>query len=159
MLIIVEDGTGRADANSFVSLQRLVFYRDFYGFLIPATENEQKALLLRAAQDINARQWKGAKAHEAQAMAWPRRDCVVGGQLLAANTVPLEIEWGQLRLVVELYAAEHGMGVPDPAFSVDEGAPLLRPDPGAMMRPAPYAPSRAQFADYLVRRGLTVVQG
>lgn len=69
MQIIVEDGKGRPDANSFVPLEKLAFYRDYYGFRIPETEAEQVELLLRAAADINGRQWKGRKANPEQAMA------------------------------------------------------------------------------------------
>ncbi|WP_338498253.1 DnaT-like ssDNA-binding protein [Pseudomonas sp. WP18] len=160
MLIIVEDGTGRPGANSFVPLEKLVFYRDYYGFPLPAGENEQKALLLRAAADMNAMEWKGVKTRESQPMAWPRRQCRVGLEILSETFVPFEIEWGQLRLAVELYAADNGFGIPEPAFGTEkdgERVTLLRGNPGAMLRPPPYAPSRAQFADYLVMRGLSIV--
>lgn len=160
MLVIVEDGSGRPDANSFVPLEKLVFYRDYYGFLLPATENEQKALLLRAAADMNGREWKGVKTHESQAMAWPRRNCRVGVEILSEMFIPFEIEWGQLRLAVELHAADNGLGISEPAFGTEkegERVTLLRNDPGAMLRPPPYASSRAQFADYLMLRGLQLI--
>ncbi|WP_226939999.1 DnaT-like ssDNA-binding protein [Pseudomonas aylmerensis] len=105
MQIIVEDGKGRPNANSFVQLEKLTFYRDYYGFRIPETEADQVELLLRAAADINARQWKGRKANPDQSMAWPRRDCKIEYQTLSETFVPFELEWGQVRLAVELYAA------------------------------------------------------
>lgn len=161
MLVIVEDGTGRPDANSFVPLEKLVFYRNYYGFPLPSTENEQRALLLRAAATMNSMEWKGRKTRDTQAMAWPRRQCKVGMEILSETFVPFEIEWGQLRLAVELYAADNGFGIPEPAFGTEkdgERVTLLRSNPGAMLRPPPYAPSRTQFADYLVLRGLSVVR-
>lgn len=161
MLIIVEDGTGRPDANSFVPLDKLVHYRDYYGFPLPASENQQKALLLRAAAEINAHQWKGSKTRPTQALAWPRRDCNVDGHLLSQNFVPFEIQWGQLRLAIELYAADQGIGLPEPAFASEqetERTTLLRDDPQVILRPPPYAPSRTQFADYLLRRGLSIAK-
>ena len=161
MLVIVEDGTGRPDANSFVPLEKLVFYRNYYGFPLPATENEQRALLLRAAATMNSMEWKGRKTRDMQAMAWPRRQCKVGMEILSETFVPFEIEWGQLRLAVELYAADNGFGIPEPAFGTEkdgERVTLLRSNPGAMLRPPPYAPSRTQFADYLVLRGLSIVR-
>lgn len=106
MQIIVEDGKGRPDANSFVPLEKLTFYRDYYGFRIPEAEADQVELLLRAAADISGRQWKGRKANPEQAMAWPRRDCKIEYQTLSETFVPFELEWGQVRLAVELYAAE-----------------------------------------------------
>ncbi len=161
MQIIVEDGKGRPDANSFVSLEKLTFYRDYYGFRIPEAEAEQVELLLRAAADINSRQWKGRKAQPDQAMAWPRRDCKIEYQTLSETFVPFELEWGQLRLAVELYAAEQGFQIEEPTHCIEPDGRrtrLNRDTPGFRMRPPPYAPSRTQFADYLVMRGLSIVR-
>lgn len=160
MQIIVEDGQGRPDANSFVSLEKLIFYRDYYGFRIPDTEEEQLTLLLRAATDINGRQWKGRKTNPDQALAWPRRDCKIEYQTLSETFVPFELEWGQVRLAVELYASEQGFEIEEPTHCTEPNGrrPLLRrATPGFRMRPPPYATSRTQFADYLVMRGLILV--
>lgn len=160
MQIIVEDGKGRPEANSFVPLEKLSFYRDYYGFRIPEAEAEQVELLLRAAADINSRQWKGRKANSDQAMAWPRRDCKIEYQTLSETFVPFELEWGQVRLAVELYAAEQGFQIEEPTHCTEANGRrvgLNRDTPGLRMRPPPYAPSRTQFADYLVMRGLRLV--
>ena len=160
MQIIVEDGKGRPDANSFVPLEKLIFYRDYYGFRIPDTEAKQVELLLRAAADINDRQWKGRKADPDQAMAWPRRDCKIEYQTLSETFVPFELEWGQVRLAVELYAMEQGIQIKEPTHCTDlngQRTRLNRDTPGLRMRPPPYAPSRTQFADYLIMRGLHLV--
>ncbi|USU02987.1 DnaT-like ssDNA-binding protein [Pseudomonas siliginis] len=160
MQIIIEDGKGRPDANSFVPLEKLTFYRDYYGFRIPETEVDQVELLLFAAADINARQWKGIKANQDQAMAWPRRDCKIEYQTLSETFVPFELEWGQVRLAVELYADEQGFLIEEPTHCTEPNGRrtrLNRDTPGLRMRPPPYAPSRTQFADYLLMRGLIVV--
>jgi len=160
MQILVEDGKGRPDANSFVPLEKLTFYRDYYGFRIPEEEADQVGLLLRAAADINGRQWKGRKANPEQAMAWPRRDCKIEYQTLSETFVPFELEWGQVRLAVELYAAEQGLQIEEPRYCIEPNGQrtrLKRGAPGFRMRPPPYAPSSTQFSDYLVMRGLSVV--
>lgn len=160
MQIIVEDGQGRLDANSFVPLEKLTFYRDYYGFRIPERAEDQIALLLRAVADINARQWKGRKANPDQAMAWPRRDCKIEYQTLSATFVPFELEWGQVRLAVELYAGDQGFQIEEPTHCTGPNGRrtrLNRNTPGVRMRPPPYAPSRTQFADYLMMRGLHLV--
>ena len=161
MQIIVEDGRGRPDANSFVSLEKLTFYRDYYGFRIPEAEGEQVELLLRVSADINARRWKGCKANPDQAMAWPRRDCKIEYQTLSETFVPFELEWGQVRLAAELYDAEQGFQIEEPTHCTEPNGRrtlLKRATPGFRMRPPPYAPSGTQFADYLVMRGLSVVR-
>lgn len=160
MQIIVEDGKGRPEANSFVPLEKLTFYSDYYGFRIPEAEADQVELLLRAAADINGRQWKGRKANPEQAMAWPRRDCKIEYQTLSETFVPFELEWGQVRLAVELYAAEQRFLIEEPTHCTEPNGQrtrLNRDTPGLRMRPPPYAPSRTQFADYLIMRGLHLV--
>lgn len=160
MQIIVEDGKGRPDANSFVPLEKLTFYRDYYGFRMPEAEAEQVELLLHAAADINGRQWKGRKAKPDQGMAWPRRDCKIEYQTLSETFVPFELEWGQVRLAVELYAAEQGFQIEEPTHCNEPNGRrtrLNRDTPGLRMRPPPYASSRSQFADFLLTRGLRLV--
>ena len=160
MQIIVEDGKGRPDANSFVPLEKLTFYRDYYGFRIPEVEADQVELLLRAAADINGRQWRGRKANPDQAMAWPRRDCKIEYQTLSETFVPFEIEWGQVRLAVELYADEQGFRIEEPTHCTEPDGrrtKLNRDTPGLRMRPPPYSSSRSQFSDFLLTRGLRLV--
>ena len=160
-VLVVERGQGSPNSNSFVSLEKLTFYRDYYGFRIPSAEAEQVELLLRAAADINSRQWKGRKANPDQAMAWPRRDCKIEYQTLSETFVPFELEWGQVRLAVELYAAEQGFQIEEPTHCTEQSGRrirLNRDNPGVRMRPPPYAPSRTQFADFLMMRGLFLVK-
>jgi hypothetical protein len=93
-------------------------------------------------------------------MAWPRRDCKIECQTLSETFVPFEIEWGQVRLAVELYAEEQGFQIEEPTHCIEPNGRrtlLKRATPGFRMRPPPYAPSRTHFADYLVMRGLYVV--
>ena len=93
-------------------------------------------------------------------MAWPRRDCKIEYQTLSETFVPFELEWGQVRLAVELYAAEHGFQIEEPTHCTEPNGRrtrLNRDTPGLRMRPPPYAPSRTQFADYLIMRGLHLV--
>lgn len=159
-MLVVEHGQGSRFSNSFVPLEKLTFYRDYYGFRIPEADADQVELLLRAAADINGRQWKGCKANPVQAMAWPRRDCKIEGQTFSETFVPFELEWGQVRLAVELHAAEQGFQIEEPTHCIKPNGQrtrLNRDTPGFRMRPPPYAPSRTQFADYLVMRGLSVV--
>jgi hypothetical protein len=80
---------------------------------------------------------------------------------LSETFVPFELEWGQVRLAVELYAAEQGFQIQEPTHCNEPNGRrtrLNRDTPGLRMRPPPYAPSRTQFADHLVMRGLQLVR-
>ena len=103
---------------------------------------------------------EGGKANPDQAMAWPRRDCKIEYQTLSGTFVPFKIEWGQVRLAVELHAEKHALHIEEPTHCTEPNGRrvrLSRDTPGIRMRPPPYAPSRTHFADYLTMRGLQLV--
>jgi hypothetical protein len=73
-MMIVEDGTGRADAESYVSVADATDY--FTRFGNPAWSGEVpdlEAALRRATQYIDAEyRFKGCKLNDTQALQWPR---------------------------------------------------------------------------------------
>lgn len=76
--LVVEDGTGRSDANVYVSQADAVTYfatRAVTTGFAAATSPNQQTALVRAAQYMDAHfsgRWKGYRLQKAQAMAWPR---------------------------------------------------------------------------------------
>lgn len=75
MALVVEDGTGKADAESYVSVEDCTSYataRDITDWL--NTANDQEAALRRATAFLDKSfVWKGYKTWgRAQALAWPR---------------------------------------------------------------------------------------
>ena len=49
MALIIEDGTGKADAESYATAADFADYGTLYGVTVPDTEAEQEALLRQAA--------------------------------------------------------------------------------------------------------------
>lgn len=79
--IVVEDGTGLATANSYVSLVDSETYFDDRGDTVwaAALDADKEAALIRATQAIDEQgntRWKGTKSSATQALAWPRTDAV-----------------------------------------------------------------------------------
>src|SRR5687767_6245334 len=81
MALEVEDGTGKANAVSYISLADADTY--FAARAVEAWEDadevEKESALIRAtdALDSWARgRWKGTKKTSTQALAWPREDVV-----------------------------------------------------------------------------------
>lgn len=74
--IIEEDGTGKADANSYISEADAAAYFDttlYPGGWTAATDEQKKAALITATQTIDAEMvWRGSQNTEEQALAWPR---------------------------------------------------------------------------------------
>lgn len=112
MPLIVEDGTGMADAESYISVAYADTYFDNRGITLWATllaaEKEQA---LRRAIDylgqVYRLRWKGSRVNGTQALDWPRafveRDdfryaglngaAVIGGQFYyPSNEVPEEVK-------------------------------------------------------------------
>ena len=72
MTLIIEDGTGKPDAESYASAEDLAMYAVKFGVSIPAEVPAQEALLRRAALAMDGMTWKGRKSDSEQALAWPR---------------------------------------------------------------------------------------
>ncbi|AOA04605.1 DnaT-like ssDNA-binding protein [Pseudomonas sp. TMW 2.1634] len=166
MTLIIEDGTGKPDAESYASAADLVLYAVKFGTVIPAGAAEQEALLRRAALVMDGMTWKGRKTSSEQALSWPRREVHLDGENKAANYLPARIQYGQMALAAEIHQDDI-----DPVEK-RKGAVLLDRVEGAVTRQyaaipstsnrllpaAPDRPSATQFADYLIRRGLFAIR-
>jgi hypothetical protein len=75
MALVVEDGTGKADANSFVTE---TYWDDYWlarnreDLLELDPEVKEAAILYVTADISNGYDWNGVKATADQALAWPR---------------------------------------------------------------------------------------
>lgn len=109
---------------------------------------------------MSAMQWKGRAASGPQPLAWPRDGIVLAGELLSNTLIPYGIRHGQTMLAIELYAADQGIELQEPTHSFDgkKRVPLTRSTADHRNHPPLWVESRTQFADYLLLRGLGVVQ-
>jgi len=166
MTLIIEDGTGKDDAESYATAAELVSYAANYGVTVPDTEQAQESLLRRAAMQMQVMGWKGRKASAAQALAWPRADVELDGEVLPSTYIPARIQYGQMALAAEIHADD----IDPPAQrqgavirervegAVDVQYAELPNSSGYLLPAAPDRPSATQFADYLARRGLFAVR-
>lgn len=165
-MLIVEDGTGVSNAESYASAEELVAYAVKFGVAIPADELAQEALLRRSALAMDGMSWKGRKSSGDQALAWPRREVRLDGENKPERYLPARIQYGQMALAAEIYADDI-----DP-IDKRKGAVIKERVEGALEREfatistnssrllpaAPDRPSATQFADYLLKRGLFAVR-
>jgi hypothetical protein len=164
--LIIEDGTGKPDADSFASAAELVTYAANYGATIPPETTAQESLLRRAALAMDGYSWKGNRSNGDQALSWPRRDVTIDERTLPSDAIPARIRSGQMALAAEIHD--------DDIDPVDKrkGAVTLERVEGAVTReyaiipansarllPAVSArPSTIQLSDYLQRRGRFAVR-
>lgn len=79
MPVVVEDGSGVADATSYVSEADAAAYFQRRGVeaWLDADPEEQEAALVRATAGLDTLyrgRWQGQKMHATQALAWPRSE-------------------------------------------------------------------------------------
>lgn len=96
LTLVVEDGTGLANANSYATAAEADAY--FEGHVYNSTwldkaTGEKEQALVHATRMLDANiQWNGTKATDTQALQWPRQDVFdpddVNGGPLASDEVP-----------------------------------------------------------------------
>lgn len=98
MPLIVEDGTCKADAESYATVTFATEFHSARGnaaWLALASDTVREALLRKATDAMLAlyrERWKGVRATATQALDWPRLDVVVDSYARAADEVPLEVQ-------------------------------------------------------------------
>lgn len=100
MPLIIENGSGVADAESYISVEDADAY--FAARAIEAWDGveDKEAALRRATDYMNARytgRWKGYRATATQALDWPRRDAPLKDTeewfgFVPTDAVPIEVK-------------------------------------------------------------------
>lgn len=159
MTLVIEDGTGKADADSYATIDEFVARAAAYGWTIPQDDEAQEVLLRRAAEQMNARPWKGVATNDGQALAWPRAEVYVGCTLLDDDAIPVAIKNGQMALAAEIHADDLDPPETRTGAVLREKVDVLEVQYAAaksQRRAAPARPSEVYFANFLARRGLFI---
>ncbi|PHN28965.1 DnaT-like ssDNA-binding protein [Pseudomonas sp. ICMP 561] len=165
-MLIVEDGTGKPDAESYATAEDLVLYAMKFGAVIPADLVAQEALLRRAALAMDGMTWKGRKSSGEQALSWPRREVRLDGENKPDRYLPARIQYGQMALAAEIHKDDidpidqrKGAVTKDKVDgAVEREYAVINSTSKRLLPAAPDRPSATQFADYLQRRGLFTVR-
>lgn len=103
MALIVEDGTGRDDANSYVTRQEIIDFAAARGVVVADTDATD-VLAVKAVDfiEIYREQFIGTEIKPGvQALAFPRAGVSVGSIAYPTNEVPRKIKQAQMQLCVE----------------------------------------------------------
>lgn len=101
MPLITEDGTARADAESYASIAFADAYHDAMGAAswANATLTARETALRKATAYVEAAYtWRGVRATVEQALSWPRGGVMVDGVGVEIDVVPIQLQ----RAVCEL---------------------------------------------------------
>lgn len=164
-MLIIEDGAGVPDAESYATAAELVVYAGKFGVTVPLEEAAQEALLRRAALVMEGMSWKGRKTSGDQALAWPRRGVELAREIKPDNHIPARVKCGQMALAAEIHADDidpveqrKGAVTKEKVDGAVEREYAVVPSSSPLLSAAPDRPSATLFADYLIKRGLFAVR-
>lgn len=98
MSIVTEDGSGKSDAESFITLAAATQYHSDRGnaaWAALASDALREQALRRATdymEQVYGQKWKGARMTDAQALSWPRYDVCANGFDVDSDVVPVAVQ-------------------------------------------------------------------
>ena len=168
MPIIIETGSGDdPEANSYASVEKLQTYAKLRGIDISHLSHQNcEALLIQAMDYLEAQRhrYKGRKTKDEQPLQWPRDDVhglSVMGNVYPNDTIPRELEYGQLALAIEAMDGSLFERPLEPQVKKEkvEGAIELEyENPGNLDKVPALAHPKALLAPLYKRNGLTLVR-
>lgn len=112
MAIVVEDGTGKTDAESYLSVAEADAYHLARGnsvWAAIATQELKEQALRRALGYLEGRfrsSWKGSRLYQRQALSWPRYGVNVDGFTLDTDVIPVDLKNAQAELALRTPTAD-----------------------------------------------------
>lgn len=101
--MVVENGTGVANANTYVSREDFLAYALARGIEI-ADDDPADVLLTKAMDYLNGLTWKGQLAVAFQPLPWPRQFVFIGADEFPEHTVPPDVVSAQCVLAMQVNA-------------------------------------------------------
>lgn len=141
MALVVEDGTGLATAESYISVADANARHTAFGNTgWTGTDAAKEAALRRATaymvQTYRAR-WKGERINSTQALDWPRWGAVVGNYTVPSDEVPTTVEDACADLALKALTAD---------LSPDQERAVVREKVGSLE--TEYSPYSSQATRY-----------
>lgn len=105
MTIIIEDGTGKIDANSFVTAQQLEDFATLRGISLPESVD---ALLVKSAEYLGTREseFQGSRVNFDQALSFPRKGLTINCEEFPEDEIPVQVIRAQLQAALEVFEHE-----------------------------------------------------
>ena len=101
MALIIEDGTGVDNANSYISVAEARSFASLRSLILPASDSAVEVLIIKAFDYLESLDYKGNHANPPQSAEFPRRDLYLQGVLFAQNEIPNKLKQAQSQLTYE----------------------------------------------------------
>ena len=104
--IIVEDGSGVEDANSYVSVANARTYAANRGTVLSSDDDVVAAMLIRSTDYLEAQEcrFQGKRTSSLQPLAWPRTGVELNCDAFPPNVIPKSLIAAQVQLVMAINA-------------------------------------------------------
>lgn len=102
MALTIEDGSGVANANSYVTVAEYRAYATPRGVSLPASDSTVETQLILAMDYLEAQCWRGMQTYDGQSLAMPRDEIYISGMLIAADVIPGKIKLAQMQLALQV---------------------------------------------------------
>lgn len=105
MALVIEDGTGVAGANSYVTVEEVRSYSDDRGIDLPTEDTDLEKLIVQAMDYLETyrSQYQGEKTDPAQLIQFPREGVVIEGYDLPNNEIPDLLKQAQCQASGDAY--------------------------------------------------------
>jgi hypothetical protein len=100
-MLIVEDGTGKSDSQTYASVTTLRAYAKARGETLPSGEAACEILLIKAMERMRGLNYVGDRATKEQALDWPRHNVCIDGFSFSSTDLPRQLEQAQCALAIE----------------------------------------------------------
>lgn len=106
ILLIIEDGSGVANANSYATLAQTRQFATDRGISLPSVDDEIAAMLIKAVDYLESVECKyqGARTSIGQSLAWPRKNVTLNGVAFPANVIPKNLVNAQIQCAIAINA-------------------------------------------------------
>ncbi len=92
MALIIEDGSGVANANSYVTAQQWDDWATARGISHTHSTNQIEEFILTAMDYIEAQNFIGRKATDAQSLQWPRTEVYIDSYSVNSDEIPNQLK-------------------------------------------------------------------
>lgn len=101
MALIIEDGTGVDNANSYISVAEARSFASLRSLILPSSDSEVEVLIVKAFDYLESLDYKGNHANPPQSAEFPRRDLYLQGILFSESQIPYKLKQAQSQLTYE----------------------------------------------------------
>lgn len=104
MSLTIENGTGVAGANSYVTTDELIAYAESRGIVIPSDTAALEKRIINAMDYVEARSdgFAGAAISRTQALSWPRYGAYLDGYPILENEIPAPLKFAVLDIAARM---------------------------------------------------------